>query len=121
MARAYKETTVWDSPSSPNHVYLLDGDKLIAFIPLGKRKPVYFKTPIKGFDRRGRTFVEVIPSPFKDADYLQHQFFGSVLPKKTREVKGSKGEVYSVNDEEGTCTCPGFKYRGACKHITELA
>jgi uncharacterized Zn finger protein len=36
------------------------------------------------------------------------------------EVKGSKGNSYFVNVEENTCTCPGFTFRGACKHIKEL-
>jgi uncharacterized Zn finger protein len=29
-------------------------------------------------------------------------------------VQGSNGKVYYI--EDGKCTCPGFKFRGNCKH-----
>ena len=48
-------------------------------------------------------------------------------PRPTYEevkVEGSKGSIYTVRKEtttgELTCTCPGFKYHGKCKH-TNLA
>jgi len=38
-------------------------------------------------------------------------------------VKGSKGDTYVVTRENGraTCTCAGYSYRRACRHITEAA
>lgn len=36
-----------------------------------------------------------------------------------RLVAGSKGKVYEVTSH--SCTCPGFTFRGTCKHVTELA
>lgn len=36
-------------------------------------------------------------------------------------VKGSKGNIYSVTKIGGVakeCTCPGFTYRKHCKHLT---
>lgn len=42
---------------------------------------------------------------------------------KVFEVSGSKGNKYIVTkDNKGwTCTCPGFQFRKACKHISELS
>lgn len=38
---------------------------------------------------------------------------------KTKQVTGSKGNVYTVtkNGNKYSCTCPGFTYRRACKHL----
>jgi hypothetical protein len=89
--QAYKEITDW---ATPNHTYLLDGNSLIAYIKAGETVPFYFKNPIKGFDKRGRKFLELTDNPF--------------------EVKINS---YFVNDADGTCTCPGFTYRSKCKHV----
>lgn len=38
------------------------------------------------------------------------------------EVQGSKGKTYTVTlGKNRSCTCPGFTFRGSCRHITELA
>ena len=39
-----------------------------------------------------------------------------------KKVQGSKGNEYTVVKEHGksSCTCPGFTYRGQCKHLMEL-
>ena len=39
-----------------------------------------------------------------------------------KKVQGSKGNEYTVVKEYGksSCTCPGFTYRGQCKHLMEL-
>ena len=41
---------------------------------------------------------------------------------KTWTVKGSKGSEYLVTQERGqySCTCPGFGFRRACKHVDEI-
>jgi hypothetical protein len=38
------------------------------------------------------------------------------------EVVGSKGDNYKVAFREGNwfCTCKGFQYRSACRHINEV-
>ena len=37
------------------------------------------------------------------------------------EVAGSRGNTYVVRRRNGkmTCTCPGFQFRGMCKHVKE--
>jgi hypothetical protein len=91
------------------HTYLLDGSTLVAYIKDNETQPYYFKNGIKGFDRRGRKFERADIKLFKDDE-----------PKETRiRVEGSKGAVYWVDAEAGTCTCPGFTFRGDCKHIKE--
>ena len=109
--KAYKEITVWDT-NTPNHTYLLDGNTLVAYIKAGETEPFYFKNPIKGFDKRGRKFEELEHNPFETSK----QQARSML----REILGSKGNTYYVNIEESSCTCPGYTFRGTCKHIKEL-
>lgn len=55
-----QETTVWSTPNTPNHVYILDDKKnnMIGYVPAGETKVFRFKAPIP-FDRRGRTFVDL--------------------------------------------------------------
>ena len=118
---ALKETTNW-GPNTKNNTYLLDGNNLIAYIPHGG-KPYQFKNPIKGFDKRGRTFEKVDIELFPNRTHYA-QVINSAMIKMndyfdSRKVTGSKGEIYTVNDKEGTCTCPGYTYRGACKHVKQ--
>ena len=42
-----------------------------------------------------------------------HWMVGTIWP-----VKGSKGNEYSVelHDKGFNCDCPGFTFRGSCKH-----
>jgi hypothetical protein len=103
---ALKETT---GGLFPPHVYLLDGTNLVAYIKKGETKPFYFKNPIKGFDKRGRKFEKLNANPFK-------------APVKSNliTVAGSKGQTYSVDPDAKTCTCPGFTFRGACKHLENV-
>ncbi len=107
--QALKETTDWGNPNMPNHIYLLDGSNLVAYIKQGDKVPFYFKNPIKGFDKRGRKFVEVKPNPFK-----------KTAVANTIVVKGSKGNSYHVDPDAKTCTCPGFSFRGHCKHLEQI-
>jgi hypothetical protein len=95
----------------PAHTYLLDGDRLVAYQRSGTDQIQYFKSGIRGFSRTGRKFQEVLPSPFADP---------SPQAKDHRHrVQGSKGAVYWVDLQQASCTCPGFTFRGQCRHITE--
>ena len=90
------------------HIYLLDGTTLVAYIKAGTKEPFYFKNGIKGFDKRGRKFEKVTPNPFKEKK-----------DDSRIAVAGSKGQTYYVDLRERTCTCPGYTYRGTCKHLAE--
>lgn len=101
------ETTQWSVPT-PNHVYILNDSmtKMIAYVPAGSKKVQKFKKPL-GIDTRGRTFVDL-------DDTVPDQQEPDVIT-----VEGSKGDKYFLsNPGEGwVCTCPGFKFRGTCKHL----
>jgi len=113
--QALKEITVWADGTTANHTYLLDGDNLIAYVKQGDTVPYYFKNPIKGFSRSGRKFDVLKDSPFTQPKISEPMPW-------IRRVQGSKpGVYYTVNTEENTCTCQGFTFRGACKHVKELA
>ena len=88
------------------HTYLLDGTKLVAYIKSTETEPFYFKNPIKGFDRRGRKFT---PGNIN--------LFNTKKDANARTIIGSSGQTYTVTEE--SCTCPGFTYRGTCKHMAE--
>ena len=107
--QALREITVWDGPDQPNHTYLMDGDKAVAYLKNHTGDPFYFKTPIR-IDKRGRKFEKTEGFEF---------IFGDKAEPTTIEVKGSKGNTYYVDPETKTCTCPGFQFRGNCKHVEE--
>jgi hypothetical protein len=74
-----------------------------------------FKNPIR-IDLRGRKFA--VNSVQFQTELTEQEPEGLVI-----EVRGSKGDVYQVTDVNGnySCTCSGFRFRGECKHIKELA
>jgi hypothetical protein len=92
------ETTKWEFP---NHAYLLSDDmsKMFGYAKMGKEAIEMMKKPI-GFDKRNRQFITLMKMPEE---------------QEGKKVMGSKGAVYYVHNNK--CTCPGFKYRGECKHV----
>ena len=106
---AIREVTDW---ATPNHTYLLDGTTLIAYIKQGDTEPFYFSKGIKGFDKRGRKFEKADAGLFSAPE--------NAVENTLQAVQGSKGAVYYVDTEAKTCTCPGFTFRGKCKHTEEL-
>ena len=111
----FEETTVWDS-NTPNHTYLLSDDKskMYAYIRAGGNSVFKFKTSIR-IDTRGRKFVAV-------KNKWQYNIDTPADPNPRWEVSGSKGDVYVVEQTENglTCSCSGFRFRGACKHVKEI-
>jgi hypothetical protein len=113
MVQAYKEITVWND-RAPNHTYYLEGDSMLAYIPYGKTQATWFKKPIR-IDRRGRKFETLTVNPFDEPVWITPRTVELI-----RTVAGSNGAQYIVNLEERTCTCPGYTFRGVCKHVKEL-
>lgn len=110
----FEETTVWDS-NTPNHTYLLSDDKskMYAYIRAGGDSVFTFKTPIR-FDTKGRKFVAV----------KNTWGYNTNEPNDNPrwEVQGSKGDVYVVEQTDNglSCSCSGFRFRGACRHVKEI-
>jgi|688.fasta_scaffold696810_2 hypothetical protein len=109
--KAYRETTQWNvEHRAPNHVYLMDGDWAHAYIPYGTKEVKWFSKPLR-LDRRGRKFAEV------DATVFGRKREPEI---KLIKVEGSKGSVYYVDPDAGSCTCPGYTFRGNCRHVKEV-
>ena len=112
----FAETTDYKD-NTPNGVYLLDDgkSKMYAFRPFGTGTIKVFKNPIR-IDLRGRKFA--INSVQFKTELTEPEPEGRVI-----EVRGSKGDIYQVTELNGnlSCTCSGFRFRGDCKHIKELA
>jgi hypothetical protein len=111
----FRETTAdWASPT-PNHVYLLNNtkDKMYGYIKAGTDEVTVVKKAYR-FDARRRTFQEVKELGEIDLDEVKGQ---------TWEVSGSNGARYIVQkiDNMLKCSCPGYTYRGDCKHVKEIA
>ena len=104
---AIKEVTEWpeDMKPQPNHIYLMDGDKAVAYIKYGEGNPLFFSSPFR-LVRSRRKFIKADVS-----------LFGQQKKSNLTEVKGSKGDSYFVDYDARTCTCPGFQFRGLCKHL----
>jgi len=118
---ALKEVTVWNTDFQCNHTYLLDKDKVIAYIKFNEGEPIW-GTPMK-FDKRYRKFEKASLSLFESSPeykkYTEGTVIAEVLPNIVK-VQGSKPNTwYSVDIVEHTCTCPGFTFRGTCKHVKE--
>jgi len=109
--KVLREVTKWATRIQPNHVYLVEGDKIVAYQPHGTGDVVHF-THRSRLDRARRKFCE---------ETLDPALWGISAHKPAHivSIAGSKGASYEVNPEEGSCTCSGYQFRGRCKHLAQ--
>lgn len=101
MIQVLQEITEWPYQG----VYHVNSsNELIAFQPTINSPIKKFKNPIKQFSKSHRKF--------KLLKEYEETFDNDVIV-----VKGSNGNTYTVRD--GKCSCPGFTFRGNCKHVKE--
>lgn len=109
--KVLEEVTKWSvSYPQPNHTYLVDGDRIVAYRPYHSDIVQVLSGKMR-LTRARRKFIE------HPVDYSA---WGIERPKtNTITVQGSKGNTYEIDPDKGTCTCPAFTYRRTCKHIKE--
>ena len=119
-----EEVTEWAVEyRQPNHVYLMSGDRALAYSRWGKAQPEYFSQPQR-IDRRGRKFIDVKNNPWKFDLTIRTESEVVEKPKgQVWTVAGSKGNEYivSLDGSRWSCTCPGHGFRGRCRHVDELS
>jgi hypothetical protein len=93
-----QETTDWGDQPVNNGIYHVNlQGHLVQY------NDKVFKNPLKQFSKARRTFTKI----------------GERVDPLTRSdvkiVIGSKGQKYIIENDK--CSCPGFKFRGDCKHV----
>tara|TARA_B000000609_G_scaffold156133_1_gene148207 strand:+ start:978 stop:1307 length:330 start_codon:yes stop_codon:yes gene_type:complete len=107
MIEILQEVTDWGKLKVNNGIYHVNSSgKLVAFQPNEHAPVQHLKVPSTQFSKARRKFVKIGER-------------AEEMPSHIIEVTGSKGNTYYVDTEKGTCTCPGFTYRGNCKHVKE--
>lgn len=119
MSEILKEISDWKGISKyPNHTYLIgDSGRIIAYAPWHGDNIVILKSQMK-IDKRYRKFIKT-----------KHDGLMNILStqKKDNNIRKfkvkSKDKEYIVSLQENnySCTCLGFTYRGQCKHTTAVA
>ena len=99
MIEILQEVTDWGKYPVANGVYHINSAGQLV-----QHNDKVFKNPIKQFSKTRRKFKKIGERP-------------EVLNKDVIIVKGSNGNTYTI--EDGKCSCPGFTYRGNCKHVKE--
>jgi hypothetical protein len=109
IMKAYREIDTYKDFDLPDSILYLKGDMLYATKSPDSGIRV-LTTPLR-IDRRGRKFVELKNVEMPD---LNSQV-------EVIEVEGSTGKTYYITmTETPSCSCPGYQFRGKCKHVKEL-
>jgi hypothetical protein len=123
----FQETTEWSDNNVKNGLYYLDDSKTYMVAYQAPRQTEYkrFKSPIR-IDKRGRTFKVVAPGEPDSMYIVKSADIALQTPSKPQNhaipVTGSNGATYYVTKNMNTyvCTCPGFSFRGKCRHIDSI-
>ena len=102
MIEILQEVTDWGKYKVANGVYHVNSAG-----HLDQHNDVVYDTPIKAFSKARRKFKKIGERPEE-------------LESGIMEVQGSNGNVYLVDTINKTCTCPGFTFRGNCKHVKAI-
>lgn len=127
MLKIIKEISDWNTEfRPPNHTYLINKKgQILAYakwhgndIDILKSKPY--------IDKRYRKFIEDNHSGLSKLIPLfkENNNQDNIIPDNTRIFKvKSKDNTYTVllKDNNYSCDCIGFGYRGKCKHIDAVA
>lgn len=105
MIEILQEITEWDSPIH-NGIYHVNGAGQLVAYQSGKGILTTFKKPMKLFSKSRRKFKKLGELP-------------EALAADAVKVQGSNGKEYII--QGGKCSCPGFVFRGKCKHTAEAA
>lgn len=97
MIEILQETTDWGNQPVANGIYHVNGAGQLV-----QHNDKVFMNPIKQFSKARRTFKKIGERP-------------EAISNRAKIVIGSKGQEYIIEDDK--CTCPGFKFRGECKHV----
>lgn len=101
MIEILQEITDWGKYNVTNGVYHVNSAGQLV-----QHNDKVFKNPIKQFSKSRRKFTKIGERPEElAADVIQ--------------VQGSNGKVYTI--EDGKCSCPGYTFRGNCKHVKQVA
>jgi hypothetical protein len=97
MIEILQEVTDWGKYPIKNGIYHVDSAGHLV-----QHNDTVFKQPIKQFSKARRKFKKI--------GEREESFDSDVIT-----VQGSNGKTYTIID--GKCSCPGFTFRGKCKHI----
>tara|TARA_B100002019_G_C21149196_1_gene537316 strand:+ start:46 stop:357 length:312 start_codon:yes stop_codon:yes gene_type:complete len=103
MIEILQEVTDWGKYKVANGVYHVNSAGHLV-----QHNDTIFDTPIKQFSKTRRKFKKIGERPEE-------------LESGIIKVQGSNGNVYLVDTINKTCTCPGFTFRGHCKHVKEIS
>jgi uncharacterized Zn finger protein len=109
MIEILQEVTDWGKYKVNNGIYHINSaGKLIAYQPNKDSEVQVLNVPSNQFSKARRKFIKIGERPEE-------------LESHIVKVEGSNGAVYLIDTDKKTCTCPGYTFRGNCKHIKEVA